>query len=248
MIILGIAGPIGHGKTTLADFFAQIEPNSVHLESGQIIAEVANALNAYYADCNPQPNDIVSANVWLSHLPQIIEDVTHYRMTDVPVLTDAQQQSQPEGLAKLWSYLQACQADPSLTSQPISNQNKSHYRSILQWLGAFGEQHIKNGLWYGELTRRAKQSNKRLAVIGGVRFKSDAQVIQQEGGNVIEIIRPGFNQPDLNDPTEKERSDIPTNSTVVNNGSLTQLYATSKQILIDIQANNLASQYETNKL
>ena len=33
MILLGLTGPIGHGKTTFADALAKIEPTTVHLET-----------------------------------------------------------------------------------------------------------------------------------------------------------------------------------------------------------------------
>ncbi len=248
MIILGITGPIGHGKTTLADFFAQTETNSIHLESGRIIAEAVDRLNTFYDSCKPVPHDYVSVNLWLSHLPQIIEEVTHYRMSSTPVLTASQEKANPESYTKLWDYLAACQNNPGLTQQTIDTHNKSNYRTVLQWLGAFGEQQIQSGLWYTELLRRAKQSNALLAIIGGVRFVADAHAVQEAGGIVIAIERPGYDQPDLNDPTEQERSTLPVNSTIVNNGSLDQLYATAKQIVADIRANALASQYETNKL
>jgi dephospho-CoA kinase len=48
MIILGMTGPIGHGKTTFADALSDLVPSTVHFESSLIIAEVANDMHAAF--------------------------------------------------------------------------------------------------------------------------------------------------------------------------------------------------------
>ena len=248
MILLGITGPIGHGKSTLADFFAQAEPDAIHLESSQLIAEVANELNKHYTLAMPQPDDLVSTNFWLSHLPPIIAKRTHFQMFNSVALTEEAVTNDPTCFAKLWEYISLCHSDPSLLDQPITTVNKGEYRSILQWLGSYGERYIQSGLWYTELVHRAKSSNKSLAIIGGVRFVSDARAIQSAGGIVVAIERLNLTEQDLDDPTESERRKILNSTIIVNNGSLEQLYQCAKTILKDIKINQIQKQYNTNKL
>ena len=48
MKIVGLTGPIDHGKTTAAKFLMSYEPNSVLLESFHLVAEVADELKKKY--------------------------------------------------------------------------------------------------------------------------------------------------------------------------------------------------------
>lgn len=247
MIILGICGPIGHGKTTLADYFSTLEPDSIHLESSGLIAKVADGLNGFYYATQPKANDLPSVNAWLAYLGPILLQSANYNLIEPIVLTSKLINSAPGDYQKLWEYLGACQKDPSLPRHKITSQNKSKYRSLLQWLGAYGQQHIDSGLWYNELVMHAKASNKQLAVIGGVRFKADAEIIQDAGGHIISIIRPDFTEQDANDATERFRKQIPVNVMLKNNGSLEQLQKTASLILKDIKSGSVSRSYSANQ-
>lgn len=243
MIILGICGPIGNGKTTLADYFSTLEPDSIHLESSGLIAEIADGLNGFYYATQPKANDLPSVNAWLAYLGPILLQSANYNLMEPIVLTSKLINSAPGDYQKLWEYLGACQKDPSLPRHKITSQNKSKYRSLLQWLGAYGQQHIDSGLWYNELVMHAKASNKQLAVIGGVRFKADAEIIQDAGGHIISIIRPDFAEQDASDATERFRKQILADITVSNDGSLEQLKETAIQILTDVKSGKLQTNY-----
>lgn len=243
MVILGICGPIGHGKSTLADFFASLEPNSIHLESSVLISEVADKLNSFYESSNPRVNDLPSINAWLSNLAPILSKVTHYKLSETIVLSQADVSNNPDIYQKLWDYLKACESDPSIPTHKITSINKSQYRSLLQWLGAYGEQHISSGLWYRELLRRAKASKARLVIIGGVRFMADAELIHRAGGLVISISRPDKGETDPNDATEQFRKYIPVDIELNNDGTLAQLQKTATQILSDIKSDTLSHSY-----
>src|SRR5690606_38922458 len=78
MLIVGIGGPIGHGKSTFADELAELEPSTVHFESSSIISEVADRLHKRLTSI-PDPYNIDALNVWLRALPSILEDVVHVR-------------------------------------------------------------------------------------------------------------------------------------------------------------------------
>ena len=77
MILIGVTGPIGHGKTTLASYLAQLEDSAQQTESGTIIAEVADRLNKFFLWEAPTSTDYNSVNRWLMHLPAILQAVTH---------------------------------------------------------------------------------------------------------------------------------------------------------------------------
>ena len=85
MVLLGITGPIGHGKTTIAGFMVQQESTSQQIESSEIIAEVADRLNKYFVWDSPSELNLASVNNWLAHLPQILLSVTKSKV-DASVL------------------------------------------------------------------------------------------------------------------------------------------------------------------
>ncbi len=76
MIIIGMTGPIGHGKSTFADALAEMEPSTVHLESSLVIAEVANAFQKALTDI-PDPYNVERLNNWLRCLPPILAEIIH---------------------------------------------------------------------------------------------------------------------------------------------------------------------------
>jgi len=57
MMLLGITGPIGHGKTTFADALAEQVSSVARFESFFVVAEVADAMHAALTDI-PDPYDV----------------------------------------------------------------------------------------------------------------------------------------------------------------------------------------------
>src|SRR5437868_2130014 len=76
MIIVGIMGGIGHGKTTFAEALRQAEPKSRHSENSALIAEVINEWqsNTSFLPNPAKPDDVKK---WLALLPGALQKVTH---------------------------------------------------------------------------------------------------------------------------------------------------------------------------
>lgn len=246
MQIIGITGAIGHGKTSLAEAFLSVEPKSLHLESFYVVAEVADALHEKLSDV-PDATDLAAINDWLAHLPDILQKALHLHAKPLPIVLDSQTiQTAPADYDKLFAHIRNLAANPDLARQKITAANKQAYRPILQWLGGYVTTHIDARAWYQELIRRAQaaaEDGVELVVIGGVRFPNDASVLHEAGGKVIEIVRPGATQPDMSDPTERERELIKADCMVVNNGSLEDLRAIALKVLEDLRDNKLAAEY-----
>lgn len=238
MLLVGVTGPIGHGKSTLAEFLARQETASVHTESSTIVAEVADRLNKFFVWESPVQSDLNSVNRWLAHLPPIAASVTHHTIPKSKVkLTHAQIESSPADYDKLWEYIQSAHRTPSLLTEHITANNKILYRSFLQWLGGYLVKHVDVGIWYNELVYRAKMAELNgcnLYIVGGLRFPSDADILRAAGGKILRINRPGSAEEDIHDPTERERGSIAADSTIINNGTLENLLHCAAQVYQDI--------------
>lgn len=249
MILLGITGPIGHGKTTLAQFLAQQEPEAYLAETSQIIAEVADRLNKFFFWEAPTEIDLNSVNRWLAHLPAIVEAVTHTHVDQSQVtLLEHIVNKNPDDYEKLWEYIHDARHNQALLSEHITPENKMAYRSLLQWLGGYLVTHVDAGIWYNELVRRAKTAETygcKLFIIGGVRFPGDATIVRSAGGKVIRISRPGAVEMDKSDPTERERSNISADASILNNGDLDELLHCSVRLYHDLLNNKLKKTYRS---
>ncbi len=252
MTILGITGAIGHGKTSLAEaFLRQVSP-AQHTESSMLISRVADELNKGFTVYNPKVGDTSAINAWLTGLPDILKDITHFDGTIAPIhLSPNPVVVADPDFQKLNEYLELVAKDHSLITQQITPENKDQYRTILQWLGAYVTKHISPTLWYDELIRQAANAAAtecNLFVIGGVRYPSDGQVIHAAGGYIVAVERPNVHQQDAGDPTEAFRSMVPVDTTVINDGKLGALDHAVFNIWQDLQNNELKSRYQASSL
>lgn len=248
MILLGMAGPIGHGKTTLAEALAQLVSKTVHLESSLIIAEVINAMHRKLTRI-PDPYDVDSLNEWLKTLPSILADAVHAEVSFEQIKLDHRLIEQhPIEYQKLIMHVENLQRDPGLARQDITKENKEAYRPILQWVGGYLVQQVDSGIWYEEIVRRVKRaeySGADLCIIGGLRFPTDANILRNAGALIIKVYRPGYLQNDTLDPTERERSNIKVDTTIMSNGTIDDIRRFAHHFLEDIRSNNLQQLYQT---
>lgn len=244
MILVGITGSIGSGKTTLAGFLSDGVASSAHWESWQLVAEVATALRAS-SETTPKASDIEAINTWLAPLPSILLASTKVEVRFEQVhLTEERLTAHPENYKKLLEYLKLLESKPELQLVQISEDNKDTFRSILQWLGGYLVKMVDPTIWYAEIIRRI-QSTKGLdlATIGGVRFPGDANCVVKAGGSIISIERPTLVIQDQQDLTERERSQIVPNIRIINNAGLEQLQVCARQVMKDLQGGNSRPSY-----
>lgn len=237
--LLGITGAIGSGKTTLAGCLAKAEPDHATYETGQVIAEVADAFNqalkaelAYETSNNP----IDLANQVLIWLPDALSEHLHHDVVwNQLAITKHQTLVRPELYQKLFAYLAQAKASPQLLEHRLTPQNKKDYRALLQWLGGYLVGKVSKTIWLGEILRRVelRDNDKRLVVIIGLRYPSDAEVVRAHGGRVIAITRPGAKKPER-DVTEDQRAAIKADIVVHNNGSPEDLQILAETIWRDI--------------
>lgn len=248
MVILGITGPIGHGKSSFADTLLKLEPSALHFESSQIIIEVANAMHRALTDI-PDAYNVNALNNWLHCLPPILNDVVHIECTfkqielEQPVI-----EQHPIEYQKLIMHVENLARNPALMKQVITSENKETYRPFLQWIGGYLVQKIDPGIWYNELVRRIKAGSTagaKLCIVGGLRFPSDAAILRSQGAIIVSLSRPGHLQSDALDPTERERQNIKPDCTILNNGSLADLQMFASHFLQDLAAKKIDKTYHT---
>ena len=248
MVLLGMTGPIGHGKTTFAEALSKLEPSTARFESSMIIAEVGNALQAALTDL-PDPYNVEQLNNWLRALPAILLEITHVHVTFEQVKLDQQAiEEHPIEFQKLILHVENLQRKPELMEQQITKENKESYRPLLQWLGGYLVQRVGSGIWYDEIVRRvrlAAAAGTKLCIVGGLRYPTDATILRQAGGRIIEVYRPGHLQSDLMDPTERERQNIDVDCTIMSNGTLADIRAFAPIFYADLLADKLHKTYHT---
>jgi hypothetical protein len=249
MIIIGITGAIGHGKTSLANDLVATAGNAQSFESSSLILEVANALRALPVE-HPSPTDLKAINDWLAFLPPILASITHVTVPPrVFVITKAKLASDTVLYEKLFEYLAFMAHWPAFARAELTAENKHRYRSLLQWLGGFCVLQVKDTIWFDELVRRVQsQPDLALASIGGVRFPSDAACIRATEGKIITVQRPSIGVTDGADLTERERGAITPDITIVNDGSLEQLALLAKQLYKDLKAGKTKKQYSASSV
>lgn len=248
MVIIGMTGPIGHGKSTFAKAIKELVPSTVHLESSMVIAEIANAMHGALS-VPPDPYGVDSLNNWLRTLPAILLEHMHIHTTiEALMLDQASIEQHPVEYQKLILHVENLQRDKSLMRQEITRDNKETYRPFLQWLGGYLVTHIDKNIWYNEIVKRihaARDKGAELCIIGGLRFPSDADAIRNAGGVIIKVYRPGHLQNDMLDPTERERDNIIPDSTIMSNGTVDDVTTCAKQVLDDIKNQKLEKLYQT---
>ena len=248
MILLGMTGPISHGKTTFARALEDLEPKSIHLESSLVIARVANAMHAALEKVT-DPYDLEELNNWLRSLPAILLETVHANATYEQLRLDqASIEQHPIEYQKLLMHVERLRKDPGLARQAITIDNKETYRPFLQWLGGYLVQKVDPGIWFDEIIRLvydAESTGVNLCIVGGLRYPNDAAAIRHAGGQILKVYRPGHLQNDMLDPTERERDDIPVDCTIMSNGSLEDLQSCAAHVLEDMRNNRLSSLYQT---
>lgn len=248
MIIIGITGPIGHGKSSFADDLTELEPSSVHFEAGMIVSEVAQAMHRAIHD-PPDPYSVESLNDWLHLLPNILEEIVRIRCSFKDIeLRQREVETHPIEYQKLILHVENLRRDPGILRKKITQENKELFRPFLQWLGGYLVHKVDPGIWYNEILRRLHEADvagAKLCVIGGVRFPTDAVTLRGAGATIVSIYRPGHLQSDSFDPTERERSTITADCEIRNTGNLNDLKRTAKTFLDDLFAGKLKKTYTT---
>lgn len=247
MIIFGITGAIGHGKSTLAESFEKVEPNSRHFESFTVIAEVIDAWHAQTTKV-PNPHDLAQVNNWLTLLPPILSRYVHEDIdTAKLVFTMNDIMANPDHYEKLFVHIQNIQKNPGLLNSPVTALNKEYFRPILQWLGNYMVTKIDPGIWYNEIMRNVQQAKSEgvvLCTIGGVRYPKDAEIVRLGGGSIILIHRPLIRERDMSDPTEWERDRIKPDITILNDAGLAEILLVAQRIYNDVKLGKVQNQYE----
>lgn len=248
MILLGMTGPIGHGKTTFAAALAELEPTTVHLETSDVVIEVANALQAaltYPLD----PYDIGGLNNWLKALPAILLSQLRVHCSFEQIKLDPEIiDLHPIEYQKLILHVENLRRNFTLAHQEINTENKEAYRPLLQWLGGYLVDKVDSGLWWNEVIRRAKKSEKSgsaLCIAGAIRYPMDCTIARKAGAVIVKVYRPGHLQNDMLDPTERERENIQPDCTIMSNGTIEDMKRCARVFLEDVRLKTVKKLYQT---
>lgn len=244
MVIFGITGAIGNGKSTFGDFLTSGSDSYVHWEASDLVIEVANDLRQA-SPTHPPDNDTAAISPWLAPLSDIVAQRLHVTASDDQLsISPSRLKASCQSFTKLFEYLSDMQQKPTDQMVSINRTNKSDFRPLLQWLGGYLILVLGN-VWFDEIVRRLHASHGiELAVIGGLRYPADAASLAAAGAVILEVQRPGLAAADATDLTERERQDIPIDTRVINDSGLAEFKRCAQQVIADESAGRLRAQYK----
>lgn len=236
MIILGITGPIGHGKTAFAEAIQVVAPFATHYESSQIIANLADEWR-HTIESLPAKDDLPAINDWLQKICPIIEQEFNIACPFEKIeISQEDVKLYPEEYEKLFYFIDHPDAE-----------TKEGYRPLLQWMGGYFVKKLDDGIWYKEIVRLIRQDEVNgvvMCLVGGLRYPRDSEILAAAGGKVIGIERPSMPDTDSDDPTERHRREITIDVVVNNNGTLADLDGVARRLYEDVMAGKLKDRYD----
>jgi predicted AAA+ superfamily ATPase len=247
--LLGITGPIGNGKSTFTELLVKQEPSHAVYESREIISELADDFNHALSgelafETTNDPIELINQSlVWFV---EAINEKLNYEITwSQLAITRRSVATHPELFEKAFVYIKAAKQHPKILDATITAENKATYRPLLQWVGGYLITKISSTIWYDEIFRRIRlhDDDKNLVIVNGIRNPSEADLVRARGGVIIEITRPEAPPQDVSDVTERSRSGIRADITVLNNGTLAQLEAIAEKLWQDTSISKPAGQY-----
>ena len=98
-------------------------------------------------------------------------------------------------------------------------------RQIMQWWGTEYRRHTSPGYWLNALQDRIafEQYEHDLIVITDVRFADEAQLVRDAGGQIWQVIRPGFGDGPARHVSETAGTEFAPTVVIYNSGSLGDL-------------------------
>lgn len=242
MRIIGITGPIGHGKTSFGKALQKLEPRSVHYESAEVIARLAETW-LKMAPALPAPDDISAINDWLQQLVPVLNNDLEVHCTFLDVKLDPSAiRAQPDQYQKLFEFL----GQAPVEDVGITEETKGYFRPLLQWMGGYFVAKVDFGIWYKQILKQIKGDQAKgatLATVGGLRYPQDAVILKEAGAIIVNIDRPGQPETDQNDPTERQRQTIMTDTSISNNGNLLDLESCASRFYNDLQQGQVKPSY-----
>lgn len=250
MHIFGITGPIGHGKSTLANALMTLEQPAIHLETSMIISGVANEWWATFPkELLIDPIDYRLLNRWMGDLARVLsQQIRHVEPRQLEI-THEQVISQSKYYYKLFMHLNLIRQGVIPLDEAIDENNKDKHRTILQWLGGYLVEKVHPGIWYEEIERRLKEaadSGVKLGIVGGIRYPHDAEIIKRNGGVILKLIRKDLPERELADITEEHRGEIVPDSTVISDAKPSALNELVKALWHDYLLGDLLPEYNSN--
>lgn len=249
MKVVGICGGIHHGKSTLAEFLTEIDPErSLHLETSLVITDIANPFNAALRPFSGSIDNEHVVSITNSVLAAITPDMQRAANLDIDAKSLAIDESDiaahPEWYERLYQYMRQVRHDATLLEHEINPVNNDAYRPLMQWLGGYILYRLgDNNVWYRELFRRARAAKDiSLVAMTAPRQPAEAEYVQAQEGQVLKIFNPSIVS-DTSDVTESGVAAIKPDAEVINNGSIDDLQQLARTIRRDVLASNLQPRY-----